>query len=114
MRLHVGYAKAKQYGLRTVKNAVPTTAILRTDKDAGMIYLDADTALSGVPEIAWSYRIGNRSAIDWVLDQYKEKTETDPTIRQKFDRYQFSDYKLPVIELLKRITTVSVETMTIV
>mgnify|MGYP007130765185 CR=1 FL=1 len=29
--------------------------------------------LAGVPPEAWAYRLGNRSAIDWVLDQYKEK-----------------------------------------
>jgi hypothetical protein len=38
----------------------------------------------------------------------------DPTIRQKFNTYQFSDYKEQVIDLLRRITTVSVQTMAII
>jgi hypothetical protein len=29
--------------------------------------------------------LGNRSALEWVLDQYKEKTPKDPTIREKFN-----------------------------
>jgi len=46
-----------------------------------------------------------------VLDQYKEKRPKDPTIRAKFDTYRFADHKEKVIDLLARVTTVSVETM---
>ena len=70
--------------------------------------------LTGLPRGAWDYRLGNRSAIDWVLDQHKEKKPKDPTIRAKFDTYRFADYKEKVIDLLARVTTVSVETVRIV
>jgi predicted helicase len=46
-----------------------------------------------------------------VLDQYKEKKPKDPTIREKFDTYRFADHKEKVIDLLMRVTTVSVETV---
>jgi predicted helicase len=49
-----------------------------------------------------------------VLDQYKESTPSDPTIAEKFNTYKFADYKKEVIELLKKVCTVSVETMKIV
>ena len=39
------------------------------------------------------YRLGNRSALEWILDQYKEKTPKDPTIREKFNTYRFADHK---------------------
>jgi len=52
--------------------------------------------------------------LDWVLDSYKEKKPKDPTIREKFDTYRFADYKEKVIDLLARVTTVSVETVRIV
>jgi len=58
--------------------------------------------------------VGNRCALDWVLDQYKEKKPKDPTIREKFDTYRFADHKEKVIDLLARVTTVSVETVCIV
>ena len=89
-------------------------ALLRADMAAGSIALDAETTLRGIPPDAWRYKLGNRSAIDWVLDQYKEKKPKDPTIREKFDTYRFADYKDKVIDLLRRVTTVSVETMKIV
>ena len=63
---------------------------------------------------ALGYRLRNRYALEWILDQYKEKKPKDPTIRAKFDTYRFADYKEKVIDLLMRVTTVSVETMRIV
>ena len=49
-----------------------------------------------------------------MLDQYKEKTPRDPTIRERFNTYRFADHKERVIELLQRVCTVSVETVRIV
>ena len=49
-----------------------------------------------------------------MLDQYKEKKPKDPTIREKFDTYRFADYKEKVIDLLMRVSTVSVETVKVV
>ncbi len=40
--------------------------------------------------------------------------QKDPTIREKFNTYRFADHKEKVIDLLKRVTRVSVETMVIV
>ena len=58
-------------------------------------------------------KLGNRSALEWILDQYKETKPKDPTIREKFDTYRFADYKEKVIDLLMRVTTVSVGTVAI-
>jgi len=49
-----------------------------------------------------------------ILDQYKEKKPKDPTIREKFNTYRFVDYKEKVIDLLGRVTTVSIRTVSIV
>lgn len=89
-------------------------AMLKADKDTGLIRLNSETTLAGVPAEAWDYRLGNRSALDWILDQYREKTPKDATIREKFNTYRFADHKEQVIDLLQRVTRVSVETMDIV
>ena len=68
---------------------------------------------TGIPPEAWSYRLGNRSAIDWVLDQHKEKTPRDPTIRERFNSYRFADYKESMIALLAKVVRVSVDTVAI-
>lgn len=54
------------------------------------------------------------STLELILDQYKEKKPSDPTILEKFHTYRFTDYKDKVIDLLLRATTVSVETMKVV
>ena len=113
--LHIGFESVEPFGL--VREDLDTDAkrvILRADHDAGVIRLDDQTRLTGVPESAWRYRLGSRSALEWVLDQYKERKPRDPTIAAKFNTYRFADYKERVIDLLQRVCTVSVATMRIV
>ena len=88
--------------------------MLPDNREAGRIVLDTQTTLAGVPPEAWDYKLGNRSALEWILDQYKEKKPKDPTIREKFDTYRFADYKEKVIDLLARVTSVSMRTQEIV
>ena len=88
-------------------------AMLRADKTHGAIILDSETTLSGVPPEAWLYKLGNRSALEWILDQHKEKKPKDPTIREKFNTYRFADYKESMITLLAKVVRVSVETNSI-
>lgn len=122
LTLHINYDAAKPWDLARVDTPdsksksgdTPPKPTLRANKDTGTIVLDAETQLAGVPSEAWDYRLGNRSAIEWILDQAKEKTPKDPTIRANFNTYRFSDYKEKVIDLLMRVTRVSVETMQIV
>jgi predicted helicase len=87
---------------------------LRADKTNGTIEIDSHTILTGVPPSAWEYKLGNRSALEWILDQYKEKKPSDATIAERFNTYKFEDYKEQTIDLLKRVCNVSVKTMEIV
>ena len=115
---HLGFETAAPYALeRREKESAPAKGVrpvLRVDKEKGVITLDEGTTLLGVPESVWEYKLGSRSALEWVLDQYKERKPRDPTIRDKFNTYRFSDYKEQAIDLLRRVCTVSVETMEIV
>ena len=121
MALHIGYEQVAPFPLMRTDTpdakvraaGLQPKALLRSDAAAGSIALDSETTLRGIPQEAWTYKLGNRCAIDWVLDQYKEKKPKDPTIREKFDTYRFADYKEKVIDLLMRVTTVSIETMQI-
>lgn len=122
MDLHIGYEQVECFKLKRTdqpdeksrKAGVVPKAMLKADKEAGCIVLDSETTLSGIPREAWTYTLGNRSALEWILDQYKEKKPKDPTIREKFDTYCFADYKEKVLDLLARVTTVSLRTVSIV
>ena len=117
--LHIGFESAEPYQLerRDRPSPKPYKTRLLANTSGGVITLDDGatvTTLTGIPEDAWRYRLGSRSALEWVLDQYKEKKPRDPTIRERFNTYRFADYKETVIDLLQRVCTVSVKTMDIV
>ncbi len=117
MDLHLGYESVEPFPLTRADlpdDGHPPKALLKADKDGGRILVDSRTTLSGIPPEAWDYRLGNRSALEWILDQYKEKKPKDPTIRERFNTYRFADYKEKVIDLLARVTTVSLRTTAIV
>ncbi|WP_242023015.1 type ISP restriction/modification enzyme [Pseudanabaena mucicola] len=116
MDLHLNYETIESYGLQRVEIASKDNpkAKLKADKTNGVISLDDNTQLTDVPAIAWEYKLGNRSALEWILDQYKEKKPKDPTIAELFNTYKFADYKEQVIDLLQRVCTVSVKTMAII
>jgi predicted helicase len=122
MALHIGYETVEPWPLQRIdvtdeksrKAGLAPKAMLKANKETGIIQLDSETQLTSVPPEAWAYKLGNRSALEWILDQYKEKMPKDPTIREKFNTYRFADHKEKVVDLLKRVTRVSVETMKIV
>jgi predicted helicase len=122
MDLHIGYEKVAPAKLtrtdRTDENAkeagTSPKVLLKAHRETGRILIDSETTLGGIPAEAWEYKLGNRCALEWILDQYKEKKPKDPTIREKFNTYRFADYKEKVIDLLARVTTVSVETVRVV
>ncbi len=124
LELHIDYEKVEPWPLERVDKPHPKRAegshpkpklksVLAEGAETGTVVVDEDTQLRGIPAAAWNYRLGNRSAIDWVLDQHKEKKPRDPTIREKFNTYRFADYKESMIDLLARVVRVSVETVAI-
>jgi len=119
MEIHINYETVTPYNLTRLDiplkdNQKTPKPKLKADKTKDSIILDDVTTLSNIPKIAWEYMLGNRSALEWILDQYKEKKTKDPTIAEKFNTYRFADYKEQVIDLLMRVCTVSVETMKII
>ena len=116
MDLHLNYETAEHYPFKrqNLKVSKIPKAKLKADKEQGLIFIDDNTTLSEIPAAAWDYKLGNRSALEWVLDQYKEKKPKDAMIAEQFNTYRFADYKEQVIELLSRVCTVSVETVRIV
>lgn len=87
--------------------------VLRSYAERGEIVIDTETSLTGVPLEAWLYKLGHQSAIDWVLEQSKEKRSSHETFAESFAEYDFGSRKENLIELLRRIITVSIATVAI-
>lgn len=83
--------------------------------DRTTIYYNSRITLSGIPQEAYRYMLGSRSAIEWIIDRYYIKTDkasgivNDPNDWSK----EVGDPRY-IIDLLARIVTVSLETMKVV
>jgi predicted helicase len=117
MDLHLNYEQVEPYPLKRLDKDLedhkPKPRLIAREP-SGLIEVDTQTTLSGIPPEAWQYRLGTYSALGWILERHKERKPKDPTIREKFNTYRFADYKEQVIDLLRRVCTVSVETMKII
>jgi predicted helicase len=108
-RLHVEYESLKPWSLEFIENKdVPyservTKMKLSADKQS--LAVNESLTLGGIPPEAFEYRLGSRSALEWVIDQYQVKGESDP------NREDEPDY---IVRLVGQVVRVSVETARIV
>ena len=68
--------------------------------------------MKGIPAEAFEYRLGNRSALDWVIDQYQVSMDKRSGITS--DPNGYSDDERYIVDLVERVVRVSVETVAIV
>lgn len=68
--------------------------------------------LSNIPQEAYRYQLGTRSAIEWIIDRYRVRVDKASGITN--DPNDWSDDPRYIVDLLKRIVTVSLETMAVV
>jgi predicted helicase len=71
--------------------------------------------IAGIPPRAHDYRLGSRSAIDWVLNQYQRKTdEPSGIVNDPNDWASEHDQPTYIFDLLRRVVTVSMRTLDLV
>lgn len=113
--LHVHYEDQSEYPLEMIENpAAPLdwrVEKMRLSKDRSEIQYNGFLTLRGIPAEAFEYRLGNRSALDWVIDQYR--ITTDPRSKIVNDPNNPDDPQY-IVRLVKKVVTVSVETVEIV
>ncbi|MFG1740256.1 DEAD/DEAH box helicase [Micromonospora chalcea] len=83
--------------------------------DRSTIRYNSRITLSGIPEDAYRYMLGSRSAIEWIIDRYQVKTDKASGIVNDPNDWsrEVGDPRY-IIDLLARIVTVSLETMQVV
>jgi len=113
--LHVNYEQQPEYLLHMIENDdVPLNwrvEKMKLSKDKTQIIYNDFLTLGGIPPEAFEYRLGNRSALDWVIDQYRVKTDKRSGIKNDPNRADDPEY---IVRLIKQVVTVSVETVKIV
>ena len=114
--LHINYESQPEYDkLKFIQTPnVPLNwrvEKMKLSKDkTSLIYNDFLT-LSGIPPKVFDYRLGTRSALEWVVDQYRVKTDKRSGIVNDPNRADDPQY---IVKLIGKVITVSLETMDIV
>lgn len=75
------------------------------------LIVNSTLTLEGIPPEAFAYRLGNRSALEWVIDQYQVSTDKRSGIVSDPNRADEPDY---IVRLVGRVITVSLETVKLV
>jgi predicted helicase len=85
------------------------------EKDKSRIIYNSRITVAGIPEEAYRYLLGSRSAIEWIMDRYKVRTDkASGIVNDPNDWATEHDEPRYILDLLRRIVTVSLETMKIV
>jgi predicted helicase len=124
-QLHIGYETVEPYPLAEhVIHALDdsdrelwrvTKMQWRSKADRSAIVYNSNITLTGIPDDAHRYTIGSRSALDWLIDRYRVTTDNaSGIINDPNDWCEEHGDPRYIIELIKRVTTVSAETMKIV
>jgi predicted helicase len=123
--LHIGYENVEPYPLHEVtKSRVGTVGgnFYRVHKmtfgkndripDKSTIIYNSNVTLAGIPTEAYEYMLGSRSAIEWIMERYQVKTDkASGIVNDPNDWATEIGEPRYIIDLLRRIITVSLETI---
>ncbi|MCE5251576.1 helicase, partial [bacterium] len=113
--LHLNYEQADKYPLEEIETPGKPLDLrvekMRLSRDRRSIVYNEFLTLSGIPDEVYDYRLGNRSALEWIIDQYRVKTDPRSGIVNDPNR---ADDKSYIIRLIKKIVTVSLGTVRLV
>ena len=84
---------------------------MKFSKDKTQLRYNDYLTLEGIPLEVFDYRLGNRSALEWVVDQYRVKTDKRSGIVNNPNREEDPEY---ILRLIGQVITVSSETVDIV
>ena len=113
--IHVHYEDQPQYKLDLIETEGMSldwgVERMRFSKDKTQIRYNDFLTLDGIPAEAFQYRLGNRSALEWVVDQYRVKTDRRSGIVNDPNRIDDETY---IVDLIRKVVSVSLETVGIV
>ena len=114
--LHVNYESQPEYDKL---NPVETPGMqvnlaverMKFSKDKTQLKYNEFLTLEGIPPEVFDYRLGNRSALEWIVDQYRVKTDKRSGIVNDPNRADEPRY---IVDLVGRVITVSLETVEVI
>ena len=114
-KIHIGYEDVDEYRMKKIET--PGKPLdwrvekMKLSKDKTQLVYNDFLTLDGIPAKVFDYKLGNRSALEWVIDQYRIKTDKRSGIINDPNRLDDPQY---IVKLIGKIITVSLETVEIV
>jgi predicted helicase len=113
--LHVNYETQPEYKLTWIEEE-SAKVHYRVDKmvlakDKTKIKYNDFLTLAGIPPEVFEYRLGNRSALEWIIDQYQVSPNKRSGITNDPNRADDPQY---IVHLIGKIITVSLATIKLV
>jgi predicted helicase len=115
-QLHLDYEKLEPYPLEWLETpGVPLSYRpedkMRLSKDKTALVVNPSLTLAGIPPETFQYRLGNRSALEWVIDQYQVSEDKRSGIRSDPHRPDDPEY---IVKLVGQVVQVSLKTTAII
>ncbi len=114
--LHLDYETLKPWDLEFIETPGEPLSYrvddkMRLSKDKTSLSVNKSLTVAGIPAETFEYRLGNRSALEWVIDQYQVSTDKRSGIVSDPNRPEDPGY---IVRLVGQVIHVSIETMKIV
>ena len=114
--LHVNYESVPKYeGLEYIETPGMTVdwcvEKMKLSKDKTQLTYNDFLTLDGIPAEVYDYRLGTRSALEWIMDQYRVKVDKRSGIKNDPNRADEPRY---IVDLIARVIHVSLKTVEIV
>jgi predicted helicase len=113
MKLHIEYEKQAEYPLERTQTGKLNWRVekMTLSKDKTQLHYNEFLTISGIPPEVYEYRLGNRSALEWVVDQYRVSTDKRSGIVNDPNGEDDPEY---IVRLIGQVVAVSVETVRLV
>ncbi len=113
--LHLNYERAKEFPLTRQENKEVKldwrVEAMKLSKDRGTLFYNDFLTISGIPPETHDYELGNRSALEWVIDQYQVTRDEKGVIVRDPNRIDDEQY---ILRLVGQVISVSLETLKVI
>lgn len=114
--LHVHYEEQPEYPLEWIENRDARLSFavekMKLSRDKTALRYNDFLTLAGIPPQVFDYKLGNRSALEWIIDRYRVTVDKRSGIVN--DPNHYSDDPRYIVKLIGQVVHVSVETVQIV
>ncbi|MGE0684733.1 MAG: type ISP restriction/modification enzyme, partial [Candidatus Binatia bacterium] len=114
-QLHLDYEQLEPYPLQWMETPdIPLSyrvEKMRLNKEKTSLQVNNSVTLAGIPPDTFLYRLGNRSALEWIVDQYQVSEDKRSGIKSDPNRPDDEEY---IVRLIGQVVQVSIETVKIV